>query len=61
MARPVIAAATRPTSLSLALGFLGAFAVGSLAVQLLRSAPSAAAVQPVLAHQAALWDTLAQP
>ena len=46
-------------------GFLGAFIVGSLAVQLLRSQTaalpaSAAAVEPVIAGPAALWAPLAE-
>ena len=46
-------------------GFLGAFIVGSLAVQLVRSRTaalqaSAAAVEPVIAGPAALWAPLAE-
>ena len=49
----------------MAAGFLGAFIVGSLAVQLVRSqtAPiqaGAAVVEPVIAGPAALWAPLAE-
>ena len=57
------------TPLGVAAGFLGAFVVASLAIQLIRGAQPAAgtAMQapaipaPVVAHQAALWDTLGKP
>lgn len=57
------------TPLGIAAGFLGAFVVASLAVQLIRGAQpaagsaSAASARPaqVVAHQAALWETLARP
>jgi len=47
-------------------GFLGAFIVGSLAVQLVRSQTASipagvAAVEPVIASSATLWAPLAQP
>ena len=49
----------------MAAGFLGAFIVGSLAVQLVRSQtasmqPGAAVVEPVIAGHAALWAPLAE-
>ena len=52
--------------ITIAAGFLGAFIVGSLAVQLVRSqtasVPSGvAAVEPVIASPATLWAPLAQP
>jgi len=51
--------------ITLAAGFLGAFIVGSLAVQLVRSQTatmpsSVAAVEPVIAGHAALWAPLAE-
>lgn len=52
--------------ITVAAGFLGAFVVASLAVQLVRTATpvpagaSAEVVAPVTAHQAALWQPLAQ-
>ena len=51
--------------ITVAAGFLGAFVVSSLAVQLVRtatpvSAGASAEVAPVSAHQAALWQPLAQ-
>ncbi|WP_368656149.1 hypothetical protein [Synechococcus sp. HK05] len=50
----------------MAAGFIGAFVVASLAVQLVRSMQTAqavapaqpSAVQPVVAHQATLWQDL---
>lgn len=52
--------------ITIAAGFLGAFIVGSLAVQLVRtqtaSVPNdAAAVKPVIASPATLWSTLGEP
>jgi len=52
--------------ITIAAGFLGAFVVGSLAVQLLRTADPVAVspaqvVAPVTAHAASLWQPLAQP
>tara|TARA_B100001939_G_scaffold59649_1_gene48779 strand:- start:1512 stop:1715 length:204 start_codon:yes stop_codon:yes gene_type:complete len=52
--------------LTIAVGFLGAFVVGSLAVQLLRTATPVAVsatqvVAPVTAHAASLWQPLSQP
>lgn len=69
MARQVTAEITGRSPLAVATGFLGAFVVASLAVQLLRSdapgdavvAPAGSRIHPVLAHQAALWQTLGQP
>ena len=51
--------------ITLAAGFLGAFIVGSLAVQLVRSQTASvqagtAAVEPVIAGPAALWAPLAK-
>ena len=51
--------------ITVAAGFLGAFVVASLAVQLVRTATpvpagASAEVAPVSAHQAALWQPLAQ-
>ena len=52
--------------ITIAAGFLGAFVVGSLAVQLLRTASPVAVspaevVEPVTAHASSLWQPLAQP
>lgn len=51
--------------ITIAAGFLGAFIVGSLAVQLVRSqtatmSSGVAAVEPVIAGHAALWAPLAE-
>jgi hypothetical protein len=51
--------------ITLAAGFLGAFIVGSLAVQLVRTQTASvqagtAAVEPVIAGPAALWAPLAE-
>ena len=51
--------------ITLAAGFLGAFVVGSLAVQLVRSQTAsvqagATGVEPVIASPAALWAPLAE-
>ena len=51
--------------ITIAAGFLGAFVVGSLAIQLVRSQTVAmpaglAAVEPVIAGPAALWAPLAE-
>ena len=51
--------------ITLAAGFLGAFVVGSLAVQLVRSQTAsvqagATGVEPVIAGPAALWAPLAE-
>jgi len=51
--------------ITIAAGFLGAFVVGSLAVQLVRSQTAAMpagipAVEPVIAGPAALWAPLAE-
>ena len=61
-----ISSASGRSSITLAAGFLGAFIVGSLAVQLVRSQTAsmqagAAAVEPVIAGPAALWAPLAEP
>ncbi len=66
MALRVSSLATRRCQLSISTGFLGAFVVASLAMQLLRSnasAPSTASkvIEPVTTHQATLWQTLGQP
>ena len=50
--------------LTIATGFLGAFVVASLGVQLIRSASISASapvsVQPVIAGQAAMWQVLGE-
>ena len=60
-----ISSASGRSPFTLAAGFLGAFIVGSLAVQLVRSQTAsvqagAAAVEPVIAGPAALWAPLAE-
>ena len=60
-----ISSASGRSPITLAAGFLGAFIVGSLAVQLVRSQTAsvqagAAAVEPVIAGPAALWAPLAE-
>ena len=60
-----ISSASGRSPLTLAAGFLGAFIVGSLAVQLVRSHSAsiqsgAPAVEPVIAGPAALWAPLAE-
>ena len=60
-----ISSASGRSPITLAAGFLGAFIVGSLAVQLVRSqmAPvqaGTAGVEPVIAGPAALWAPLAK-
>ena len=60
------AVSTERSPITVAACFVGAFVVASLAVQLVRSmqtaqavAPAqASAVQPVVAHQATLWQDL---
>ena len=59
-----ISSASARSPITLAAGFLGAFMVGSLAVQLVRSQTAsvqagAAGVEPVIAGPAALWAPLA--
>ena len=61
-----ISSASGRSPITLAAGFLGAFIVGSLAVQLVRSQTASvqagtAAVEPVIAGPAALWAPLAEP
>ena len=56
---------TGRSPITVAAGFLGAFIVGSLAVQLVRSQTSliqggAAAVEPVIASPATLWSPLGE-
>ena len=63
MTHSIVSAGRSP--ITLAAGFLGAFIVGSLAVQLLRSQTAslqagAAGVEPVIAGPAALWAPLAE-
>jgi hypothetical protein len=70
MAHRAAAVSAERSPITIAAGFVGAFVVASLAVQLVRSmnaaqpvAPSASqaapsAVQPVVAHQATLWQDL---
>jgi len=60
-----ISSASGRSPISLAAGFLGAFIVGSIAVQLVRSQTAsvqagAAGVEPVIAGPAALWAPLAE-
>ena len=60
-----ISSASGRSPITLAAGVLGAFIVGSLAVQLVRSQTAAvqagtAAVEPVIAGPAALWAPLAE-
>ena len=56
---------SRRHPITIAAGFLGAFVVGYLAVQLLRTASPvsvspAQVVEPVTAHAASLWQPLSQ-
>ncbi|WP_028953186.1 hypothetical protein [Synechococcus sp. CC9616] len=60
-----ISSASGRSPITLAAGFLGAFIVGSLAVQLVRSQSAfvqagTAAVEPVIAGPAAVWAPLAE-
>ena len=60
-----ISSAAGRSPITIAAGFLGAFVVGSLAVQLVRSQTAAvpagmAAVEPVIASPATLWAPLAE-
>ncbi|ABB36371.1 hypothetical protein [Synechococcus sp. CC9605] len=60
-----ISSASGRSPITLAAGFLGAFIVGSLAVQLVRSQTAAvlagaAGVEPVIAGPAAHWARLAE-
>ena len=60
-----ISSSSGRSPITLAAGFLGAFIVGSLAVQLVRSQTASvqagtAAVEPVIAGPAALWAPLAE-
>ena len=60
-----ISSASGRSPISMAAGFLGAFIVGSLAEQLVRSQTAAvqagaAGVEPVIAGPAALWASLAE-
>ena len=60
-----ISSASARSPITLAAGFLGAFIVGSLAVQLVRSQTAsvqagAVGVEPVIAGPAALWAPLAE-
>ena len=60
-----ISSASGRSPITLAAGFLGAFIVGSLAVQLVRSQTAsvqagAAGVEPVIAGPATLWAPLAE-
>ncbi len=60
-----ISSASGRSPITLAAGFLGAFIVGSLAVQLVLSQTAsvqagAAGVEPVIAGPAALWAPLAE-
>ena len=64
MMQNVAASASSRSPITVAAGFLGAVVVASLAVQLMRTAAPVsvdpAAVAPVTAHQASLWQPLAQ-
>ena len=60
-----VSSASGRSPITLAAGFLGAFIVGSLAVQLVRSQTAAiqagaVGVEPVIAGPAALWAPLAE-
>ena len=60
-----ISSAAGRSPITIAAGFLGAFMVGSLAVQLVRSQTAAmpagvATVEPVIASPATLWAPLAE-
>ena len=60
-----ISSASGRSPITLAAGFLGAFIIGSLAVQLVRSQTAfveagAAGMEPVIAGPAALWAPLAE-
>jgi len=60
-----ISSASGRSPITLAAGFLGAFIVGSLAVQLVRSQTAsvqagAVGMEPVIAGAAALWAPLAE-
>ena len=60
-----ISSASARSPITLAAGFLGAFIVGSLAVQLVRSQSASVqagttGVEPVIAGPAALWAPLAE-
>ena len=60
-----ISSAAGRSPITMAAGFLGAFVVGSLAVQLVRSQTAAvpagiAVVEPVIASPATLWAPLAE-
>ena len=60
-----ISSASGRSPITLAAGFLGAFIVGSLAVQLVRSQTASiqagsAGVEPVIAGPATLWAPLAE-
>ena len=60
-----ISSAAGRSPLTLAAGFLGAFVVGSLAVQLVRSQTASvkagsASVEPVIAGHAAVWALLGE-
>ena len=64
MIHNVTASASSRSPITVAAGFLGAFVVASLAVQLVRTGvpvgADPAGVAPVTAHQASLWQPLAQ-
>lgn len=64
MVHSVSTSATSRSPITVAAGFLGAFVVASLAVQLVRTAAPVGAdpsgLAPVTAHQASLWQPLAQ-
>jgi hypothetical protein len=61
MAPHTAAAAAQRSPITIAAGFVGAFVVASLAVQMVRSMSAmqpASSVQPLVAHQATLWQEL---
>lgn len=66
MATQARATGGQASGLGVALAFLGMFVVGSLAVQLVATAPGARAsrgsapVETVTAHPASLWQTLGE-
>ena len=69
MASHTSTAAVQRSPIIIAAGFVGAFVVASLAVQMVRTmsatqpgstAAQSSAVEPVVAHQATLWQALGQ-
>lgn len=69
MASHTSTAAVQRSPITIAAGFVGAFVVASLAVQMVRTmsatqpgstAAQSSAEEPVVAHQATLWQALGQ-